>query len=70
VLFTAELTAGSRLGCLLSNIMRYYFIMVSLLWNGAEAYNMRLMLIKVFDQLDDHFVLKAAGISWGINACQ
>ncbi|ELT93147.1 hypothetical protein CAPTEDRAFT_139347, partial [Capitella teleta] len=54
------------LGCMLSNILRYYFIMVSLLCNGAEAYNMNLMLLKVFDQGVTNFILKAVIPSWGL----
>ncbi|ELT93145.1 hypothetical protein CAPTEDRAFT_70548, partial [Capitella teleta] len=54
------------LGCMLSNILRYYFIMVSLLCNGAEAYNMNLMLLKVFDRGVKGFISKAVVISWGL----
>ncbi|ELU06036.1 hypothetical protein CAPTEDRAFT_95355, partial [Capitella teleta] len=54
------------LGCTVSNILRYYFIMVSLLWNGVEAYNMNLMLLKVFDHGVTNFMVKAIIPSWGL----
>ncbi|ELU18381.1 hypothetical protein CAPTEDRAFT_137798, partial [Capitella teleta] len=54
------------LGCKVSNILRYYFIMVSLLWNGVDAYNMNLMLLKVFDQGVTNFTMKAVIPSWGL----
>lgn len=65
VLYVAEMISNSRIGCAISNILRYYFIMASLLWNGAEAYNMYLMLIKVFDTGVTYFMVKSAIISWG-----
>jgi hypothetical protein len=66
VLYIAERYGGTKLGCRISNVFRYYFILVSLLWNGVEAHNMYRMLIKVFNTGgQSHFVLKAAIVAWG-----
>ena len=68
VLYFAEHIAVSRLGCRLSNVFRYYIIMVSLFWNGVEAYNMYQMLVRVFNSPSQrsHFVTKAAIVAWGL----
>jgi 7 transmembrane receptor (Secretin family) len=65
VLYVAERHGGSKLGCRMSNVSRYYFIFVSLLWNGIEAHNMYRMLILVFNTTgQSHFVFKAAIVAW------
>lgn len=60
----AEYKANTRLGCRLSNIFRYYLILVSLLWNGTEAHNMYRMLVKVFNVDSSHFAMRAAFVSY------
>jgi len=68
VLYVAEQFANSPLGCRLANVFRYYLVLVSLFWNGIEAYNMYRMLVKVFDDgHQSHFVLKAAFVAWGLS---
>ena len=52
-------------GCRVANILRYYFIMVSLLWSGVEAVNMYMMLVKVFEGSLHRFVLKTSIVAWG-----
>ena len=47
------------------NVLRNYFVLVSLLCNGAEGVNMYVMLVKVFDSGRSGFVLKACVIAWG-----
>ena len=67
VLYIAEQFSGSRLGCRLANIFRYYLVLVSLFWNGIEAHNMYRMLVMVFNTAaQSHFVLKAAIVAWGL----
>jgi len=67
VLYVADHFAGSRLGCRVANIFRYYLVLVSLFWNGIEAHNMYRMLVKVFNTGEQsHFVLKAAIVAWGL----
>ncbi|ELU18382.1 hypothetical protein CAPTEDRAFT_227623 [Capitella teleta] len=63
VVFAAELTTDSRLGCTLSNILRYYFIMVSLLWNATEAHSLR---VQMFSESETRFMVVAAVLSWGL----
>ena len=66
ILYAAEQFADSRIGCRVANVMRYYLVLVSLFWNGIEAHNMYLMLVKVFNsEQPSHFVLKAAIVAWG-----
>lgn len=65
VLYIAEAVATSSVGCQVANILRYYLVMVSLLWNAVEAVNMYLMLVKVFNSEVNRFVLKAAITAWG-----
>jgi len=66
VLYVAERHASSRAGCRVANVCRYYFVLVSLCWNGIEAQNMYRMLITVLDAAhQSHFVLKAAVVAWG-----
>ena len=65
VLYVTELLGDVRRGCVVSNVLRYYFVMASLLWNGAEGLNMYLMLVKVFDSHIHHFTLKAGLVAWG-----
>ena len=65
VLYVAEYEAGSRMGCRLLNVFRYYLVLVSLLWNAVEAHNMYKMLIKVFNADTSHFVLIAGIFAWG-----
>lgn len=38
---------------------------VSLFWNGIEAFNMYLMLVKVFDSHVSKFAVKAGVLAWG-----
>jgi len=68
VLYVADHFANSRIGCRVSNVFRYYLVLVSLCWNGIEAHNMYRMLVKVFNsgQHQTHFVLKAALVAWGL----
>lgn len=65
VLYITEAVGSGKLGCKISNGLRYYVILVSLMWNGVEAVNMYLMLVKVFDTHIHHFVIKAALVAWG-----
>ena len=65
VLYVTEFVARDKMGCRVSSVLRYYFIMTSLMWNAVEAINMYLMLIRVMDSGIRHFVLKAALIAWG-----
>jgi len=62
----AEAKAGTKIGCRVANVFRYYLVFVSLLWNGIEAHNMYRMLIKVFKASTSHFVRIAAVIAWGM----
>jgi len=61
----AEAKAGTKIGCRVANVFRYYLVFVSLLWNGIEAHNMYRMLVQVFNATTSHFVLKAAIVAWG-----
>ena len=66
VLYITEFIAGDRhVGCTASSILRYYFIMTSLMWNGVEGVNMYILLVKVMNAYVHRFVLKAAVIAWG-----
>jgi hypothetical protein len=68
LLYVSEPIATSRLwyGCTCANILRYYLILVSLLWNAAEAVTMYLMFVRVFDSHVSHFGVKAGAIAWGV----
>ncbi|XP_071812470.1 adhesion G-protein coupled receptor G4-like isoform X2 [Apostichopus japonicus] len=66
VLLTAVSFCHTRNGCRIANILRVYFILVSMMWNGVEAVHMYLALVKVFTSYTSHFVLKAGIITWGI----
>ena len=65
VLYIAELRSNIRRECRIYNILRYYLILVSLMWNGIEAHNMYRMLIRVFNSHLRYFVRKAALVAWG-----
>ena len=65
VLYATEAAAVQELGCLVSNVIRYYLVLVSVAWNGVEAVNMYLSLVRIFDSHVHHFVLKAALVAWG-----
>ncbi|XP_070580504.1 adhesion G-protein coupled receptor G2-like isoform X1 [Ptychodera flava] len=55
-------------GCRVANILRVYLILVSLMWNGVEGFNMYLSLIQVFTGYVSHFVLKCGIIAWSVPA--
>ena len=57
--------AMTRTGCTVCNVLRYYIVFVSLMWNAVEAFNMYLMLLKVFDSNVRKFAWKAGVIAWG-----
>ncbi len=65
VLYISEGVASNVYGCRCANILRYYLILVSLLWNAAEAVTMYLMFVRVFDSHFSHFGLKAGAVAWG-----
>ena len=65
VLYLSEILIRSKRGCRAANGLRLYAILVSLSWNGVEALNMYLMLIKVFKDCTSRFVTKAGIICWG-----
>ena len=69
VFFIADVIAGSKTGCRVSNLLRVYFILVSLMWNSVEAVNMYLMLIRIFDSNISRFTTKAAAVTWGTGTC-
>ena len=68
MMYITEAVAGTEFGCRVSNAIRYYLIMVSLMWNGVEALNMYMMLVKVFNSDIPGFVGKAAAVAWGKRA--
>ena len=57
----------TRTGCTVINVLRYYMVFVTLMWNAVEAFNMYLMLVKVFNSRVNHFALKAGVIAWGMS---
>lgn len=63
--FIAQPLAESQNGCTVANVLRYYLVMVTLMWSGVEAVNMYLKLVKVFNSDVTHFVLKGAIVAWG-----
>ena len=65
VLYIAEAVASTHTGCTVANVLRYYLVLVSLMWNGVEAYNMYLMIVSVFNQGSSKFLQRAAFLSWG-----
>ena len=65
MMYLTEAVAGTEWGCRVSNAIRYYLIMVSLMWNAVEAVNMYMMLVRVFNSDISRFVNKAAAIAWG-----
>ena len=65
MLYVSEFLVDTKTGCIEVNILRYYFVMVSLLWNGLEGLNMYLMLVKVFKSHVRHFIIKSCLIAWG-----
>ena len=65
LLYLTEVLVASRAGCTVANVLRYYIVLVSLLWNAVEAYNMYLMLIKVFKAHVSSFMVKAVVVAWG-----
>jgi len=68
ILYIAQQFASSRVGCRVSNIFRYYLVLVSLFWNAVEAHNMYRMLVVIFDKgHQSRFVLKAAIVAWGLS---
>ena len=65
MLYVSEFLVDTKTGCIAVNILRYYFVMVSLLWNGLEGLNMYLMLVKVFKSNIRYFMVKATILAWG-----
>ncbi|ESN97588.1 hypothetical protein HELRODRAFT_178025 [Helobdella robusta] len=66
VLYVAETRCNSQKECWIYNALRYYFVMVSLMWNAVEAQNMYRMLVVVYYRPVDHFVLVSSCIAWGL----
>ena len=56
---------NSVTGCIVANVLRTYFVLVSLMWNGVEAFNMYLRLVRVFNSKVEKFAIKAAVLAWG-----
>ena len=67
ILSISELFVASREGCRWANGLRLYFILVSLMWNGTEAVNMYLLLIRVLNSHVSRFMLKASVTCWGMH---
>ncbi|XP_071945255.1 uncharacterized protein [Antedon mediterranea] len=65
LVISSTMTSGIR-GCRVANFLRSYFILVSMMWNGVEAVNLYLALVKVFTQYTSHFVLRSGIIAWGL----
>jgi hypothetical protein len=65
LLYISDRLASNVYGCTCANILRYYLILVSLLWNAAEAVTMYLMFVRVFDSHVSHFALKTGIVAWG-----
>ena len=65
LLYIAEHRSGTKMECRICNVFRYYFALVSLMWNAVEAHTMYRMLIKVFNDNMRHFVFKAGLVAWG-----
>ena len=65
IFFVADAAAQRRLGCLVCNALRLFLVLVSLMWNGVEAVNMYLKLVRVFNTDISYFVQKAAAVAWG-----
>ncbi|KAK2161200.1 hypothetical protein LSH36_120g13012 [Paralvinella palmiformis] len=61
--YAAETVADTELGCRVINAIRYYLILVSLMWNAMEALHMYFTVINV---VFSHFALKVTFIAWGI----
>ena len=65
VFFVAEPLVDSKTGCRAANLLRYYLVMVTLMWSGVEGVNMYLKLVRVFNSDITYFVRKAAITAWG-----
>ncbi|XP_064631165.1 uncharacterized protein LOC135489650 [Lineus longissimus] len=65
VFMTSTLLTSSYHGCALANILRLYFLLASLIWNGVEGVNMYIKLVRVVGSHISHFVWKAAAVAWG-----
>ncbi|ESN97597.1 hypothetical protein HELRODRAFT_85371, partial [Helobdella robusta] len=49
-------------------LVRYYLVMVTLMWNGVEAYNMYCMLVLVYHNHINNFIFLSICIAWGLPA--
>lgn len=65
LLYITERVGSNVYGCRCANMLRYYLILVSLMWNAAEAITMYLMFVRVFDSHISHLGIKAGAIAWG-----
>ena len=54
-----------RNGCIFVAFLLQYLTLASLMWMSVEAYNLYLIVVRVFDSAPERFVLKAAIIAWG-----
>ena len=54
-----------RYVCIVVAFLLQYLTLASLMWMGVEAFNLYLIVVKVFDAAPERFVLKAAIIAWG-----
>ncbi|XP_072035390.1 adhesion G-protein coupled receptor G6-like [Amphiura filiformis] len=54
-----------RGGCIFVAALLHFLTLVSLSWMGVEAYHMYLNVVKVFDAIPEHFLLKASLVAWG-----
>ncbi|XP_071959939.1 adhesion G-protein coupled receptor G6-like [Antedon mediterranea] len=57
---------GSRHGCITVAVLVHYFGLASIFWMSIEAINMYLMLVKVFYDNIEHFMLKVCVVGYGI----
>ncbi|XP_022082138.1 adhesion G-protein coupled receptor G2-like [Acanthaster planci] len=68
VLVTSTTYSSTLIGCRIANSLRLYFILVSLMWNGVEAFHMYIALVRVFSSPIRYFVLKCGVVAWGLPA--
>ncbi|XP_030830267.1 adhesion G-protein coupled receptor G6 [Strongylocentrotus purpuratus] len=65
LLFGIDYAAHMDVACVTVGALLHYFTLTTMMWMGAEALNMYLMIVRVFDEEGPCFLTKACVIAWG-----
>ena len=59
------MNAKHKATCQAASLFMHYSVLSSFLWMGAEAYNLYLHFVKIFNAHRDHLLRNMMIVSWG-----